>query len=259
MRTTIAIMMKELRVTFTTPVAYVVLAGSTFVTSFLFLRLLRRFVGMVRMTQSMRPQDLYRLNLTDYVISPLVYNVAIVLVFAVPFITMRLVAEEKRMRTFELLQTCPVRPLHIALGKYLASLVMVLIITVILSFFPMLIQAYTKMGSVDWVTVGSGLLGVFIMGAAFTAVGLFVSSVTSSQIIASFITWCVLMLFWMIGWAAADNTGVTRDVLLNVSAMEHVRSFASGVLDIKDLVYFISMALFGLFLTHQTIEAQRWR
>lgn len=259
MRKTIAIMMKELRVAFTTPVAYVVLAGSTFVTSFLFLRLLRRFVGMVRMTQSMRPQDLYRLNLTDYVVSPLVYNVAIVLVFAVPFITMRLVAEEKRMRSFELLQTCPVRSIQIALGKYLASLVMVLVITGILSLFPVLVQTYAKIGSVDWVTVGFGLLGVFLLGAAFSAVGLFISSLTSSQIIAAFITWCVLMLFWMIGWAAVDNTGATREVLLGVSAMEHVRSFASGVLDLKDLVYFLCLAGFGLFLTHQTLEAQRWR
>ena len=88
---------------------------------------------------------------------------------------------------------------------------------------------------------------------------MFISSLTSSQIIAAFVSWCVLMLLWVIGWAAADNTGLTRDVLSGLSAVEHIRGFTRGLIDMKDLVYYLTLAGFGLFLTQRSLESQRWR
>ncbi len=259
MRNTLTIFVKELRIIFTTPIAYVVFAGFTFVVSFFFLRLLWGFVDQVDFYTRTNPQVLQYMNLTDQVLAQLLQNAAVVLAFAVPFITMRLVAEERRSRTFELLMTCPVRPAHIALGKYLAALTVILVMVAITTIYPLLVAAYARVGTVAWTTVMLGLLGVFLLGAAFTAIGLFVSSLTSSQIIAAFITWCVLMMLWVIGGAAADNTGTTREVLSGLSAMGHLRSFTSGVLDIKDLVYYLSLAAFGLFMTHRALETQRWR
>ena len=259
MRNTLVIFGKELRIIFATPIAYVVFTGFTFVVSFFFLRLLSGFANNVELYTRTNPKVLQYMNLTDHVLVQLLQNVAIVLAFAVPFITMRLVAEERRARTLELLMTFPVRPIHIALGKYLAALTVIAVMVAIVAVYPLLVAAYAQVGSIAWTTVMLGLLGVFLLGAAFTAIGLFVSSLTGSQIISAFITWCILMLLWVIGWAAADNTGTTREVLLGLSAVEHLRSFTRGVLDMKDLVYFFSLVAFGLFMTHRALETRRWR
>jgi ABC-2 type transport system permease protein len=259
MRNAIAILRKELRLYFTTPVAYVVFAVFTIVTSFFFLRILTHFQRTITANTQMQPQLLQYLNFTDHVIAPLLVNVAVILVFAIPFLTMRLVAEERRTRSFELLMTCPVRPWQIAVGKYAAALAVVAVMLVIVLIYPVLVAAYAQIGSVAWTTVLTGLLGLFLLGAGFTAVGLFISSLTSSQIIAAFVSWCVLMLLWVIGWAAADNTGLTRDILAGLSAVEHIRGFTRGLIDMKDLVYYLTLAGFGLFLTHRSLESQRWR
>jgi len=254
-----AILRKELRIYFTTPVAYVVFAFFTVVSSFFFLRVLTHFDRSIRINTQMRPQVLQYMNFTDHVLAPLFFNVAVILVFAVPFLTMRLVAEERRSRTFELLMTCPVRPWQVAAGKYLASLVLLGVMLTIVTLYPLLVSAYAQIGSVAWETVLTGVLGLFLLGAAFTAIGLFISSLTSSQIIAGFITLFLLMLLWLVGAAASENTGTTRAVLSSLSATEHIRSFTRGVLDLKDVVYYLSLAAFGLFLTHRALESQRWR
>jgi ABC-2 type transport system permease protein len=259
MRNTIAILFKELRVAFTTAVAYVVFAVFTIVSSFFFLRILTDFQRSVTVYTQMRPQALKYLNFTDQVLAPLFYNVAVLLVFAVPFLTMRLVAEERRSRSFELLMTCPVRPVHIATGKYLSALVLIGVMLLLVLIYPLLVSAYAQVGSVAWSTVASGLLGLFLLGAAFAAIGLFISALTTSQIIAAFITWCLLMLLWVIGWAANDNVGVTRAVLSGLSAVDHIRGFTRGLIAMQDLVYYLSLIVFGLFMTHRALESQRWR
>jgi ABC-2 type transport system permease protein len=259
MRNIFAIFRKELQITFTTPVAYVAFTVFTIVSSFFFLRILSEFQRRIMIATQMRPQMLQYMNFTDHVLQPLFYNVAVILIFVVPFITMRLIAEERRARTFELLLTSPVTPVQIVLGKYLSALVVVLVMVLLVLVYPLLVWAYAEYGGPEWATVLTGLTGLFLVGAAFTAVGLFISSLTSSQIVAAAITFCTLLLLWVVGWAATDNTGITRDVLGGMSAIEHIRGFAMGVIDSKDLVYYLSLAFLGVFFTHRALEAQRWR
>lgn len=259
MGNTFAIFRKELRVTFVTPVAYVALCVFILITGFFFTNILGGFNHRIATYAQMRPRMLQYMNFTDQVLQPVFYNVAVVFVFVVPFITMRLVAEERRSNTFELLRSCPVTPLQITLGKYLASLVVVLAMVALVLVYPLLVWAYAEVGGPDWPTVWTGLLGIFLAGAAFTAVGLLVSSLTSSQIVAAAITFCVLLLLWVAGWAADDHAGVTREVLLGLSAVEHIRSFTRGLLDVKDLVYYLSMAVLGLLMTRRVLESHRWR
>lgn len=255
----LAIIRKELRITFTTPVAYVALCVFTLISGFFFTNILGGFNQRIATYAQMRPRMLQYMNFTDQVLQPVFYNVAVIFIFVVPFITMRLIAEERRANTFELLQSCPVTPFQITMGKYLACLVVVLAMVALVTVYPLLVWAFAEVGGPDWPTVGTGLLGVFLAGAAFTAVGLFVSSLTSSQIVAAAITFCTLLLLWVAGWAAGDHTGVTREVLIGLSAVEHIRSFTQGLIDMKDLVYYLSVVLLALFLTRRILEAQRWR
>ena len=259
MRNILAIFKKELRIYFTTPVAYVSFAVFTIVSSFFFLRILTNFQQAILIHTQRNPQMLQYMNFTDQVLTPLFYNVAVLLVFVVPFISMRLIAEERRSGSFELLLSNPVTPAQIALGKYFASLVVLLCMMALVAIYPLLVQAYAQVGSVAWATVASGLLGLFLLGASFVAVGLFISALTRSQVVAAAITFCALLLLWVVGWAASDNTGLTRDVLSAMSAIEHIRGFASGKIDLRDVVYYLSLMGFGVFLTHRSLEAQRWR
>jgi len=259
MRNIVAMLFKELRVVFTTPVAYVAYTVFTLVSSFFFLRLLSAFQRRVVEASQMRPQDLRYINFTDGVLQPLFYDVAVIFVFIVPFLTMRLIAEERRGNTFELLMANPISPAQITLGKYLAALVQIAVMVLLVGIYPLLVDAYAIEGGPEWASVATGMLGLFLLGAAFCAVGLFISALTDSQVVAAAITFCALLLLWVVGWAAADNSGATREVLEAMSAIEHIRSFTRGVIDLQDTVYYLSLAGLGLFMTRQALEAARFR
>ena len=144
MRNILAIFRKELQITFATPVAYVAFTVFTIVSSFFFLRILSEFQRQIMIATQMRPQILQYMNFTDQVLQPLFYNVAVILIFVVPFVTMRLIAEERRSRTFELLLTSPVTPFQITVGKYLSILVVVLVMVVLVLVYPVLVWTYAE-------------------------------------------------------------------------------------------------------------------
>jgi ABC-2 type transport system permease protein len=104
-----------------------------------------------------------------------------------------------------------------------------------------------------------GYLGLFLLGAAFIAIGLFFSSVTDNQIVAAVLTFGALLLFWIISWASNAATGFWKDVLNYVSFFQHFDNMTQGILDTTDVVYYLSFAFFGLFLTHTAIQSRRWR
>lgn len=263
MRNVLAIAKKDLYLYFATPVAWVAFFATSFIAAFVFLSATSSFQRQVmELMRVQRPELLDQLNLTDAVIGPLVVNMGVILIFVVPFLTMRLFAEELRGRTMELLMSVPVRSIEIVLGKYLAALVMVLVYVGLVAVFPAILDRYgasaSGAGGVEWQTVALGLLGLFLCGAAFSAVGLFISALTDSQVVAAIITFLVLFLFWVVGWKAAEVEGVWRDVLGHLSSVQHLVAFARGSLALSDLAYFGSFIVLGLFLTHRALEARRW-
>lgn len=263
MRNAIAIAKKELYLYLTTPIAYVVFFATSFISAWFFLTLTGDFQRRsLQFAQFQAPQFLEQLNLTDMVVAPLVVNMGVILIFVVPFLTMRLLAEERRQSTLELLMTAPIRSGEIVAGKYLAALGVLLVVVGIVSLFPMLLDIYgtgsSGGGGVEWQTVLAGLAGLFLCGAGFVAIGLFVSALTESQVVAALITFFVLLLFWVLSWKSADVEGAWRDVLLQASSLGHLVAFARGLVELKDLVYFLSLAVLGLFLTHRAVEARRW-
>ena len=226
MRNILAILRKEIRVSFTTPIAYVAYTVFTIIGSFFFLRILSGFQQSIQLYAQYNPQGLQHLNFTDQGMKPLFYNIAVILIFVVPFLTMRLIAEERHNKTIELLVTNPVTPFQIVLGKYLGALTLLLPMLAIMALYPLLVSIYAEVGSVAWGTVLTGLLGLFLIGAAFMAVGLFISALTSSQVVAAAITFCALLMLWVVGWAGNDNLGTTREVLMSVKRRRtHPRIF----------------------------------
>jgi ABC-2 type transport system permease protein len=260
MQNAIAIAKKELNIYFATPIAYVMFTLFVVIGSYFFLRLLGAYEqASLAYMRFNAPEMMNRLNFQDAIFRNLFGNLGVILIFVIPFLTMRLIAEEKRQKTIELLYTTPVTPAQIVWGKYLASLTILVCALGLTLTYPLLVQLVAKdANGVEWRSVMLGYLGLFLMGAAYMAIGLFISSLTESQVVAALITFVVLLMTWIIGWTAGEAEGWVRDFVTYLASVSHLDSFSKGTVDLKDIVYFLSLITLGLFATHRAVEAHRW-
>jgi ABC-2 type transport system permease protein len=185
----------------------------------------------------------------------------IITLFVAPFLSMRLFAEERRQKTFELLMTAPTRPFEIVLGKYLGGLGVVTATLGLTILFPIILAMFgaSESGSaIEWPTTLLGYGGLLLWGATCIAVGMFFSAITESQMLAALLTFAVL-LPWMLlrGWAQAAEEPV-RSLLVNLSFDSQLQGMLKGVFDLKAVIFFLSVIAFSMFLTHRAVEAQRW-
>jgi ABC-2 type transport system permease protein len=178
------------------------------------------------------------------------------LLFLGPALTMRLLAEEEKMGTLELLMTSPVRDFEVVLGKFLAALSMLSIMLFITLFYPLILAWF---GDPDWGPVISGYLGIFLLGAIFLSIGLFASSLTSNQIVAYVVGSVILLSLWFIGDAAVIGESGWGGILRSISISTHFPAFSRGIIDSNTVVYYISIVLVFLFLTIRSLETRRWR
>ena len=246
---------KEMRLYFTSPIAWVI--GSIFllVAGYFFYSIFA-FFTLASMQSAMNPAMGRELNVTDSVMRPLFSNLTVSLLLLMPMVTMRLFAEERRSGTIELLLTYPVRDGAVLLGKYLAALVLYLLMLAGTLLYPAIVVYFAR---VDPGPLLTGYLGLVLLGATFLAIGLFASSLTENQIVASLVTFGTLLIFWVIGWSAEYAGGTLGSVLRHLSLIEHFDSFAKGVLDTKDIVYYLNFTILALFLTLRSLEARRWK
>lgn len=264
MRPLMGIFRKELKVYFTTPVAYVVFALFALVASFFFWSFVQRFqMEVMQYQQYQRPDMLDRLNLNDRVLTPLyVGYVQIIFLFMLPLLTMRLIAEEKRSKTMELLLSAPIRSWQVVIAKYLAAVVMVLCLAAICFVYAVLLEMFGEgagdHGPLDWNTTWMGLLGLTLVGATCCAVGLFTSSITDNQIVAAVIGMMTLLFFWVLRGVGSSVEGPLGEILTYMSILSHIESFARGIFSVQDLVYFLSFIFLALFLSNRMVESQRW-
>jgi ABC-2 type transport system permease protein len=266
MRIALAIARKELSIYFTTPWAYAVFTAIVAISSFFFMGLLQAFQEVQELAQahgwSKLPPDtaVYR-NLTDGVVVQLWGVLLILTLFVAPFLSMRLFAEEKRNKTFELLMTTPVRPVELVLGKYLGGLGIIGTVLGLTIVFPLLLSAFGTSDSgtvLEWPTVLLGYGAVLLWGATCMAVGMFISSLTESQMVASLLTFAVLLPWMLLRGLSQGVEEPLRSVLGYLAFDAQLQNLLQGVLDVKALVFFLSVILFSLLLTHRTVEAQRW-
>ncbi len=250
-----AIFRKETANFFVSPIAYAVIAIFLLVSGFFFWANVS-FMSLVSLQAANNPMIAERINLTDVVIRPLVQNMSIVLLFVMPLLTMRLFSEEKKSGTIELLLTYPVTDLAVLFGKFLAAALLLLVMMAgTLPFVALLFG----IGDPDPGTLLSGYLGLLLMGAAFMALGIFISSLTENQIIAAAVSFGSALLFWVLSWSSTLSGEKVGAVLRQLSILEHLESFNKGILALSDLSFFVLFIAFFLFLTLRSLETHRWR
>ena len=245
---------KELKSYFASPIAYGLMAFFALIAGYFFYAATAIFVvrgqEMAMMGRGM-PMDV-----NEWVIRPVLMNVSVIGLFIIPMITMRLFAEEKRSGTIELLVTSPVRDVEIIVGKWLAALMMYACILGLSAINILMLFAY---GRPDWRPILVGYLGLLLQGGCLLAIGTFISTTTRNQIIAGVATFAVCLMLWVLDWLTAFETSTWSKVVSYLSVVTHFEPFAKGVLDSKDIVFYISLIFFGLFLTSRSMESLRWR
>jgi len=198
----------------------------------------------------------FPMNINEQVLAPLLSNISVVGLFLIPLISMRLFAEEKRMMTIELLATSPVHDTEIVIGKWLSAVLMygalLLVLLADVSFLFI-------WGNPDWKPFMTGFLGVLLQGACILALGTFISTLTKNQIVAGAIGFGLALVLWILSWSTSFGTSTTVQVLNYLSIISHQDSFTRGIIDTKDVIYYLSMIFLGLFLTTRSLESLRWR
>ena len=254
MKNVVVIWRKEIKSYFASPIAYLLMAFFGLIFGFGFYTATRDFVRFSFQSQMMGRG--MPMNVNEQVIRPLLGFASTVALFLIPMITMRLFAEEKRTGTIELLMTSPVRDWEIILGKWLAALELYACILLMSAVNVAILFAF---GKPDWQPILIAYLGLLLQGGTLLAIGAFISTTTRNQIIAGGVTFFVCLLLWLLSWFTAfDSTGWAQ-VVNYLSIVTHFENFAKGVLDSKDVIFYISMIFFGLFITSRSMESLRWR
>lgn len=180
-------------------------------------------------------------------------------ILVVPVVTMRLLAEEKRSGTLEMLITLPVKDSDVVLGKYLGALGLVFVLLGASALYPLMMFKFPwTLGPLDGGPVVSGYLGLLLYSAAAVAVGLLISSLTESQAVAFFITFFVLGAFWFADNAAQHVPGAIGNVLNYVSFQSRMEGFMRGLVDSRDIVFFVSVTGLALILAFRALERRKW-
>jgi ABC-2 type transport system permease protein len=237
MRTVQAVAWKEIQVYFSSPTAYIV--GMIFLglTGFFFVRPLND-------------------PFPEASLSPFFQGYTIILILLAPALTMRLLAEEQKLGTIELLLTSPVRDWEVVMGKYLASLVFLLGMVALTLYYPIMLFVFADP---DTGPIYSGYLGLLLYGAASLAVGLLASTLTSNQIIAAVVAMGILLALYFLNFASDAVGGTLSTIITEIGLKGHFDDFDRGVIDTKHIVYYLSLTAVFLFLTIRILEARRWR
>ena len=259
LRNIAALVEKEWRHYFGSPIAYVALFVWAMLFGIFFYFAFDFFLRQsLRASQQMEFGGGPKLSLNEWLIRPVFHNMAVVALFITPMLTMRLFAEEKRQGTIELLSTSPLTSMQIILGKFLGALgLFALMVLAGLANFLLLWHYATT--PPEWKPLATGVLALLLVGACFIAMGLFVSTLTRNQIVAATLTFGLLLGLWILGWMDDPSAGPVAKAIAYLGLPSHLEGLMKGVLDLKDIVFYLSFVVFGLFLAHQSVESQRWR
>lgn len=255
MRALWAITRRELQAYFASPLAYVIYAAFFAISGFFFFVALGNF-NLISLQAAQIPWLANQLNINQMVIQPHMQNFSFLLLFVIPFLTMRLFAEEKRTQTMELLLTSPISIGHMVIGKFLASLFLFLGLVVLSVIYPFIV---TIVSTPDWGPIISGYVGVLLVGCLYISVGLFISALTKSQVIAGFLSFVVLLFFYILPFLSHSLPAPLDTVISYIGFSDRFEDFVKGLIDIPAVVYFLSFIFFALYLTHQAVESVRWR
>ncbi len=181
----------------------------------------------------------------------------IMLIVLLPVLTMRLIAEELRSGTIEVLMTAPISEAEVVAGKYLAALTFYLFLWLPTLLYAALIAWHSD---VDWGPIAAGYLGIVGIGALFLAIGLFASALSKNQLVAAMMSFAIILPLFLLGLLEFVFTSeAIKSTLGYINLVNHMDEFARGIVDTRHLVYYLSATLFFLFLTTRALEARKWR
>ncbi len=231
-----AVATRELRSYFLSPLAYVIIALFLALSGYLFALILN--------------------SGHQASLSGLIQNVSVLYLFIVPAISMRLLAEEQRTGTVELLLTNPVQEWEIVTGKFLASILLVLVMLGLTLLFPMFLFIF---GNPDRGPIISGYLGIFLQAAAFLSIGLWASSMTQNQIVAAIVTFAALLILWLSDNLGQFLGGTIGSIVSYTSVINHFQSFPQGVIQSNDVIYYVTLVIAGIVLSTLSLQSRRYR
>lgn len=236
MRRAWAICRKELQLYFFAPTSYIAFAIYFLISGFFF--------------------GLYFLGSLSMDIRPLVGNIIFIYLFIIPLLTMRLISDELRQGTDELLLTSPASITEIIFGKYLAALIVQGVLVVGTLIYPLVMSAF---GSLDQPILWLSYLSMFLIGAALMAVGLFASALSANQMVAGVVAFSLMILLWMVEYMGGSSSTSGKDWLTQFSIIGRTTNMQKGVFDLSDLLFFISFILVFILLSIQLLDRKRWR
>ncbi len=247
MRNVWTIAKREYNHYFTTPIAYVVAFMIFLVLGIIFIAILRQSIDNALQQFASVPD-----------ISPLTADLVFLFIFSIPALTMRLISDETRMGTMELLLTAPVRDWELIVGKWLGGFLFILTILAITLIYPLILNGLVKPG-IDQGLMMTAYLGAILVGASFLALGVGISAIFSNQIAAFFLSMGLfIFLWWLVGIPAQIlPTGTTIFQYLDMQG--HFNTLNQGSIALADIVYFLSLIALGLFTGTATVEMRRWR
>ena len=237
MRNALFIAGKEIRSYFVSPVAYVIVAFWLVATGFFFWR-------SVDVTTEATLRNVFGV-------------VTILLLLISPALTMRLLAEESRTGTLELLLTAPVKDWSVVVGKFLGALGLYVAMMALTFTYPLLLILLG--GNPDWGPIWSGYFGLILLGMSFLAVGLFASALTSNQMVSAVIAFVILLILFVIAQVAGGVSAGLSDFLSKFSLSNRFDPFQRGIIDLKDVIFYLTFTAVVLFLTVQVVEGRRYR
>jgi ABC-2 type transport system permease protein len=253
-RNIIAIARRELHAYFSSPIAYVVIGFFALLYGYFFATLVFFFERQsAQLGMGMGPATM---NINQMLITPVLMNASVVVLFVLPMITMRTYAEEKRSGTIELLLTSPLTDLQIILGKFLGAMALYASMLLVTLLYVAVLFVF---GNPEWKPIATAYLGLLLLGGCFISVGMLISSFTRNQIVAGMLTFGVFLLLWVIDWIGSFLGPSGEKVVNYLSITRHFEDFAKGVIDTAHLVYYVSFITFGLFLTAKSVDSERWR
>jgi ABC-2 type transport system permease protein len=196
------------------------------------------------------------LNINQWLVRGLFLTTSVIVLFMIPGLTMRSLAEEKRSGTIELLLTSPITDFQLVLGKFLAAFTLYACMIGLTLIHMGILFSY---GDPEWKPLVAGYLGILLLGGSFISFGIAFSSFSRNQIVAVFVSIGVFLGLWVIEYLEDSAGAKWGAVLAYLSVTKHIEEFAKGVIDSKDVIFYLSFIGFGLFLTTQSVESHRWR
>ncbi len=258
MRNILAIVERELRAYFSSPIAYVVLTIFIFLSGIFFRSILAQVLQMGLMSQ-MQAQQLgpRPMDMPGMISRGFLSTMSVILLFIMPMLTMGLFSEEKKRGTIELLLPAPITDLQVVLGKFFAAGAFYIILLLSTWVPTGVLYLYGSPASGPILTA---YLGLLLYGLAIIAIGLFISTLTENQIIAAVLSFGSIMILWLVDVVAQNAESPTsKGVLTYLSILSHLDDFMKGVLSTSNVIFYLSLMMVGLFLTYRSIDSLRWR